>query len=125
MPMDDEIYDTSIYINYEDLTDERRQELYREFLQTSSEEKRLAKLFFILPLAFSCVLAALFLTAIIYSIVKGIGIFTVIIMITLAVVLVCFIVANMLIDKTKKLHQLRYKTWLKTEKRILLTLKGE
>lgn len=42
----DEIYDTSIYIDYSDLPKERRKELYDEFVSSRPAEKRLTRFFF-------------------------------------------------------------------------------
>lgn len=119
----DEIYDTSIYIDYSDLPKERRKELYDEFVSSRPAEKRLTRFFFFIPLCFGIAVVLLLAAAIAAYFAEGPGALLFVAMGGVIVVLVCFVLITLRLDKIKEEHELRFIDWLKTEKRVIAVLK--
>lgn len=121
--MDDNIYDTAVYTDYADLPKETQKSLYKEYLASYKDEKRLSLWFILTPAFFGAGILALLISALVVFITQGLGIPFIVLITTTAAALLCFIVAGVCIDKVKYAHELRFAAWLKTEKRVIAELK--
>ena len=117
------IYDTTIYTDFNDLPEETKKALYSEWLKGHPAEKRTNRLCRFVPLAFA-VLAAIFLIAsAVVAIVVGFDIPCIILLVVAIIALVVFVVFNEYASRIIYDQSIRYAAWLKKEKRVVAEIK--
>ena len=62
------------YIDYNELSEEKKKALYEEFLASYAEEKRLSRIFRFAPLAFAAVIMILAVASLVVYFAAGIGV---------------------------------------------------
>ena len=111
------------YIDYNELSEEKKKALYEEFLASYAEEKRLSRIFRFAPLAFAAVIMILAVASLVGYFAAGIGVtFIVVLAATLAALLV-FVIFKIRLDKIRLAHSARYAAWLRDVKHVIAELR--
>ncbi len=119
----DEMNGNGNYIDYNDLSAEKRKALYDEYLSSYPDEKRLSLIFRFAPLAFAAVIMALAIASLVIYFVGGLGVPFIIMMGATLVALLIFIVFKIRLDKIRYAHSARYASWLRDVKHVIAELK--
>ena len=109
----DEMNGNGNYIDYNDLSAEKRKALYDEYLSSYPDEKRLSLIFRFAPLAFAAVIMALAIASLVIYFVGGLGVPFIIMM----------GVFKIRLDKIRYAHSARYASWLRDVKHVIAELK--
>ena len=121
----DNVYDTTIYTDYFDLTEEKKKALYDEYLKSDASERKLSLIMKFAPLALYAVIVGLIIASLVISIAVGAGVTLIILLATLAVVIGALIILQVKLTKVRRSVAERYSVWLKTQKRIIAELKDK
>ena len=121
----DNVYDTTIYTDYFDLTEEKKKALYDEYLKSDASERNLSLIMKFAPLALYAVIVGRIIASLVISIAVGAGVTLIILLATLAVVIGELIILQVKLTKVRRSVAERYSVWLKTQKRIIAELKDK
>ena len=122
---DKDVYDTSIYVDYTDLPKQKQKELYKEYLATDANEKRLSLWFMLTPAVFGAGILALLIAALIVFFAQGLELPFIILIVATGVALLCYVIVSLKLDKVRHNHEIRFAAWLKTEKHVIAEIKGK
>lgn len=111
------------YIDYTDLSEDKRKALYEEFLKAYPDEKRLSRTLRIAPIAFAAVVIAFVIASIVLYFVSGIDIPMLVMMGMTFLSLLAFIIFKVRLDKIRLAHSARYAAWLLDVKHVVAELK--
>ncbi len=116
-------YDGGNYIDYNDLSEDKRKALYAEFLSAYPEEKKLSRVFRFAPVGFAAVVMAFAIASLVVYFVSGLTVPFIILMSATALSLLVFIIFKARLDKVRFAHSARYSAWLLDVKHIVAELK--
>lgn len=120
---DKDLYDTSIYIEYTELSKQKQRELYKEYLAADAAEKRLSLWFMLTPAVFGAGILALMIAALVVFFTQGLDLPFIILIVSACVALLFYVIVNIRFDKIRYEHELRFSLWLKTEKHVIAEVK--
>ncbi len=115
--------DRGNYIDYGDLSEEKRKALYEEFLKAYPEEKRLSRMFRFAPIAFAVLVVAFVIASVVLYFASGIDIPLIVMMGLTFLSLLAFIIFKIRLDKIRLAHSGRYAAWLRDVKHVIAELK--
>lgn len=110
------------YIDYNDLSEEKRKALYEEFLNAYPEEKKLSLVFRFAPLGFAAIIIALVIASLVLYFINGIGVPFIVMLSVMLVALLAFIIFRVKLDKVRYEHSARYSAWLLDVKHVVAEL---
>ena len=111
------------YIDYNELSEEKKKALYEEFLSAYAEERKLSRVFRFAPLGFGAGIIALVVASLVLYFLSGIGIAFIIMLSATLVALLIFIIFKIKLDKVRFAHSARYAAWLRDVKHVIAELK--
>lgn len=111
------------YIDYFELSKEKRKELYNEYLAAYADEKRLSFALRLIPIFFAAAIAMLVVASIIVLLAGGFELPFIIFVCAIAVAMTVFVIVKLRLDKIRRAHAARYAEWLRDAKRVIAELK--
>lgn len=111
------------YIDYFELSKEKRKELYAEFLSAYAEEKRISISLRLIPLFFAAALVMLVLASIIVLLTDGLELPFIIFVCAIAIMMTVFVIVKIRLDKVRRAHSARFAEWLRDAKHVIAELK--
>ena len=118
-----DIYDTTLYTDFNDLPGETKKKLLKEWLDKHPSEKKQRNLYRWLPISFAAITAVFLLVSAIMTLIGGFSVLS-IVMLVLAIATLCVcIFFNERASRAAYEQAERYAVWLRREKRVVAELK--
>ena len=111
------------YIDYFELSKEKRKELYNEFVSAYAEEKRISLMLRLVPVFFAVAVVMLVLASVIVLLTGGFELPFIIFVCAIVVMMAAFVIVKLRLDKVRHAHAARYAEWLRDVKHVIAELK--